>query len=56
MLVTRHVLQETVNARAALLVIAVCMIVFWKATLRILLGTVILATVVGTLVLLHDIK
>jgi len=56
MLVAQQTIQESGNVRAAVLVMAVCVIVFWRTALRVLLVAVVVAALVGATVLLHGIQ
>jgi hypothetical protein len=56
MFVTQQAIRELSNAKVLLMVIAVGAIVFWRAALRALVASLVLAAVVGALVLLNGIR
>lgn len=56
MFISHEAIPQVPNAKSMLLIIALCVIVFRRAALRVLLATVIAATVVGAVVLLHGIR
>ena len=50
---TQGTVQEVENARAALVLIAVGIVVFWRVLLRVLLAIIVVAVGEGALVLLQ---
>ena len=55
MFLVHHTGKEVANATDTVIVIALCLIIFWRTALRALLASVILAAIVGAVVLLHGI-
>jgi len=53
MFISHDAIPHVTSAKSVLLIIALCVIVFRKAALRVLLASVLAATVVGAFVLLH---
>ena len=55
MFVTQATAQEVENARVALVLLALGIVVFWRIALRILLAIVLVAVGAGVLVLLQGV-
>lgn len=55
MLVIAATGQEADNARVALVLLAVAIVVFWRIALRVLLAAVIVAAGIGAVVLLQTV-
>ncbi len=53
MFVTQATVQEVENARVALVLLALGIVVFWRIAVRILLAIVVVTVVAGALVLLQ---
>lgn len=56
MLVTHATGQELDNARVALMLLAVGIVVFWRIALRVLLAAAIVAAGIGAVVLLQTVQ
>ena len=56
MFVTQATVQEVQNAKGALMLAAVFIVIFWRAALRALLAILIVAVGAGAVVLLHAVQ